>query len=80
MLLEELKRIKEQELAGRKKYTLRVCLAAGCVSSNAEAVKEELEKAVKAGGLENEVEVRGVGCMKLCCEGPLVAADPDQKL
>jgi bidirectional [NiFe] hydrogenase diaphorase subunit len=80
MLLEDLKRIKEQELAGRKKYTLRVCLAAGCVSSNAEAVKEELDKAVKEAGLEKDVEVRGVGCMKLCCEGPLVASDPDNKL
>jgi bidirectional [NiFe] hydrogenase diaphorase subunit len=80
MLLEDLRRIKEQELAGRKKHTLRVCLAAGCVSSNAEAVKEELLKAVKAGGLEHEVEVRGVGCMKLCCEGPLVAADPADRL
>ena len=80
MLLEDLKRIKDQELAQRKKHTLRVCLAAGCVSSNAEAVKEALENAVKAGGLETEVEVRGVGCMKLCCEGPLVAADPEEKL
>jgi bidirectional [NiFe] hydrogenase diaphorase subunit len=80
MLLEDLVRIKEQELAGRKKHTLRVCLAAGCVSLNAEAVKEALAKAVKDGGLENEVEVRGVGCMKLCCEGPLVAADSAQKL
>jgi bidirectional [NiFe] hydrogenase diaphorase subunit len=80
MVLEELVRIKEQELAARKKCTLRVCLAAGCVSSNAEAVKEELEKAVKAAGLEKDVEVRGVGCMKLCCEGPLVAADPVNKL
>jgi bidirectional [NiFe] hydrogenase diaphorase subunit len=80
MLLEDLKRIKDQELAGRKKHTLRVCLAAGCVSSNAEAVKEALDKAVKDGGLQDQVEVRGVGCMKLCCEGPLVAADPQNKL
>jgi bidirectional [NiFe] hydrogenase diaphorase subunit len=80
MLLEDLVRIKEEELARRKKHTLRVCLAAGCVSSNAEAVKAALEKAVKEGGLEQEVEVRGVGCMKLCCEGPLVAADPQNKL
>ncbi len=80
MLLEDLKRIKDQELAGRKKHTLRVCLAAACVSSRAEAVKEELEKAVRDAGLESEVEVRGVGCMKLCCEGPLVAADPQDKL
>jgi bidirectional [NiFe] hydrogenase diaphorase subunit len=80
MLLEDLNRIKDQELAGRKAHTLRVCLAAGCVSSNAEAVKAELLKAVQQAGLEKEVEVRGVGCMKLCCEGPLVAADPENKL
>jgi bidirectional [NiFe] hydrogenase diaphorase subunit len=55
-------------------------MAAGCVSSNAEAVKEELEKAVAAAGLSNEVEVRGVGCMRLCCEGPLVQADPQEIL
>jgi bidirectional [NiFe] hydrogenase diaphorase subunit len=30
--------------------------------------------------LQNEVEVRGVGCMKLCCEGPLVAVDPQDSL
>ncbi|MCX6902343.1 MAG: NADH-quinone oxidoreductase subunit L [Verrucomicrobia bacterium] len=79
MLLEDLLKVKEQELARRKKFTLRVCLAAGCVSSNAEAVKEKLDEAVKSAGLEHEVEVRGVGCMKLCCEGPLVAADPQNK-
>ncbi len=76
MVLEDLIKIKEQELAKRKKFTFRVCLAAGCVSSNSEAVKAALEKAVKDAGLENEVEVRGVGCLKLCCGGPLVAADP----
>ena len=80
MLLEDLIKIKEKELAGRKKFTLRVCLAAGCASSNGEAVKDALDKAVKDGGLENDVEVRGVGCLKLCCEGPLVASDPDGAL
>ena len=80
MLLEDLVRIKEEELGRRKKHTLRVCLAAGCVSSNAEAVKAALDSAVKEAGLETEVEVRGVGCMKLCCEGPLVAVDPENKL
>ena len=80
MLLEDLITIKEKELSARKQFTLRVCLAAGCISSNAEAVKAALETAVKDGGLEDEVEVRGVGCMKLCCEGPLVAADPGKAL
>jgi len=72
----DLVEIKEKELASRKKFTLRCCMAAGCVSSNAEAVKAQLEKTVADLGLANDVEVRGVGCMKLCCEGPLVQADP----
>ncbi|MBK9138641.1 MAG: SLBB domain-containing protein [Verrucomicrobia bacterium] len=80
MVLEELVQIKEQELASRKKFTLRCCLAAGCVSSNAQAVKDALDRAVKEAGLEKEVEVRGVGCMRLCCEGPLVAVDPAEVL
>ena len=50
------------------------------MSSESKGVKEELEKAVAAAGLQNEVEVRGVGCMKLCCEGPLVAVDPQNSL
>ena len=54
-------------------------MAAGCVSSNSVAVKQGLEKAVKDAGLENDVEVRGVGCMKLCCQGPLVQVDAHEK-
>ncbi|MDW7980528.1 MAG: NuoF family protein [Verrucomicrobiales bacterium] len=76
MVLEDLVKIKERYLAQRKKFTFRVCLAAGCVSANSEAVKEALEKAVAEAGLQNDVEVRGVGCLKLCCGGPLVAVDP----
>ena len=80
MDLNELLQIKEKELAGRKKFTLRCCMAAGCMSSNGQAVKEGLEKAVADLGLGDLVEVRGVGCMKLCCQGPLVQADPDGTL
>ena len=71
MDIEALIEIAEKERAARKKYTVRCCLAAGCMSSNSKGVKEALEKAVK----EDQVEVRGVGCMKLCCQGPLVQID-----
>jgi len=80
MNFHDLLQIKTKELAARKKITLRCCLAAGCMSSDAKGVKQELEKAVAEAGLQDEVEVRGVGCMKLCCEGPLVQADPQQAL
>jgi bidirectional [NiFe] hydrogenase diaphorase subunit len=80
MTLNDLHEIKTRELAARKKITLRCCMAAGCMSSDSKGVKQQLEKAVEAAGLQDEVEVRGVGCMKLCCEGPLVQVDPQNSL
>jgi len=75
MVIDDLIEIAEKERAARKKYTVRCCLAAGCMSSNSKGVKEALDKAVKDAGLEDQVEVRGVGCLKLCCQGPLVQVD-----
>jgi len=76
MVIDDLNAIAEKERAARKKTVIRCCMAAGCMSSNSEAVKKNLEQSVKDAGLSDEVEVRGVGCMKLCCEGPLVGVDP----
>ena len=75
MVIDDLVEIAEKERGSRKKFIIRCCVAAGCMSSNSKAVKEALEQAVKAQGLEDQVEVRGVGCMKLCCQGPLVQVD-----
>src|SRR5512146_148007 len=80
MDLNDLLEIKEKELAARKPVTIRCCMAAGCMSSGSQTVKENLEKAVKDAGLTDQVEVRGVGCMRLCCKGPLVQVDPAAKL
>src|SRR5579885_558867 len=80
MIIDDLNALAGKERAARKKFTIRCCLAAGCMSSNSGAVKKSLEQAVKDAGLENEVEVRGVGCMKLCCEGPLVSVEPGNLL
>jgi bidirectional [NiFe] hydrogenase diaphorase subunit len=80
MVHNDLLQIKEKELAGQKKFTLRCCMAAGCMSSDSRGVKEHLEKAVHAAGVQEEVEVRGVGCMRLCCQGPLVHCDPQNTL
>ena len=75
MVIDDLVEIAEKERAARKKYVIRCCMAAGCMSSDSKGVKEALDKAVKEAGLEDQVEVRGVGCMKLCCQGPLVQVD-----
>ncbi len=80
MTLHDLQQIKERELAARKPLTLRCCMAAGCMAAASQRVLEGLEAAVTSAGLRDEVEVRRVGCLKLCCEGPLVQADPDDRL
>ncbi|MFO0891933.1 MAG: NuoF family protein [Isosphaeraceae bacterium] len=77
MDLVELEEIAEKEVAARKPVRLRVCTAAGCLSSGAHDVQKRLEEAVASEGLGEHVQVCAVGCMKLCCEGPLVQADPE---
>jgi bidirectional [NiFe] hydrogenase diaphorase subunit len=76
MDLDDLNAIAEKERSSRKKTVIRCCTAAGCMSSHSDAVKTGLEKAVRDSGLSDRVEVRGVGCMRLCCQGPLVGVDP----
>ena len=80
MLLTDLEAIAKREISSRKRVTIRCCMAAGCMSSQSADVKAALEKAVEDAGLTSEVEVRGVGCMRLCCQGPLVAVDPQDEL
>ncbi len=80
MVNEDLNVIAEKEQAARKKIVIRCCMAAGCMSSKSEAVKKNLEQAVNEAELSDGVEVRGVGCMKLCCEGPLVSVDSQNAL
>jgi bidirectional [NiFe] hydrogenase diaphorase subunit len=73
--LNELVEIGEKEILARKPVRVRVCTAASCLSSNAQGVVQALEAAVTSQGLGERVAVAEVGCMRLCCEGPLVAVD-----
>jgi bidirectional [NiFe] hydrogenase diaphorase subunit len=79
MDIDDLVEIAAKERSSRKKCLVRCCLAAGCLSSSSKGVKDALENAVKAAGMEDSVEVRGVGCMKLCCQGPLVQIEEQQQ-
>ena len=80
MVIDDLNAIAAKEKATHKKTVIRCCMAAGCMSSKSEDVKKNLEQAVKDAGLSDDVEVRGVGCLKLCCEGPLVSIDTQHAL
>jgi bidirectional [NiFe] hydrogenase diaphorase subunit len=76
MDITELQAIALTERESRKPTRIRCCMAAGCLSCGAAAVKSSLETAVSQANLEDTVEVCSVGCLKLCGQGPLVEVDP----
>src|SRR5512136_97470 len=80
MDLTELLEIGEKERQRQGGIRIRVCVAAGCLSANAQAVKQSLEAALAEAGVAESVQVSGVGCLGLCSGGPLVAVDPDNIL
>jgi len=75
MTPEELDQIGETERAEKSKYTQRVsvCVAAGCLSCQSQSVKDALDQEVAKRGKKDHYQVKGVGCMGLCAEGPLVS-------
>jgi bidirectional [NiFe] hydrogenase diaphorase subunit len=75
MDLSELQEIAKQERQSQTAIRLRCCVGSGCLSSNALGVKAGLEAAATAAGLNDHVQICGVGCLRLCCQGPLVQVD-----
>jgi len=74
MTIEELRKIAETERAAQAKcpHKVCVCIAAGCLSSGADQVRDALKREVAESGMQSDVLVKGVGCMGLCSAGPLV--------
>jgi bidirectional [NiFe] hydrogenase diaphorase subunit len=75
MTLEELEQIAEAEREAQQPITQRidVCVAAGCLSCQSQGVKDALDKEITSRNLGGHCRARGVGCMGLCSEGPLVS-------
>lgn len=77
MHLEDLQNLAERERAGRKQICVRCCMSASCLSSQSEEILEALKKAVADRNLGDRVEVRRVGCMGFCGQGPMVSLEPE---
>ena len=77
MTPEELEQIAEEERAAQEQveHRINVCVAAGCVSCQSNLVKDALDREIKQRGWEKKCQAKGVGCMGLCSEGPLVSTD-----
>jgi bidirectional [NiFe] hydrogenase diaphorase subunit len=68
---------KEAEENAKYRYRLGVCNVTGCISSRSNELVAQLQAEVKKRGLENEVQVKKVGCMGLCAAGPIVSIQPE---
>jgi NADH:ubiquinone oxidoreductase subunit F (NADH-binding)/(2Fe-2S) ferredoxin len=60
-----------------KNYIL-VCAGTACESSKGIALYDELDKELKAQGVENEVQLVKTGCFGFCEQGPIVKILPDE--
>ena len=71
-------RARAEEVRGRDAAfaeSLRVCTAASCLSLGSRELREALEAEVARRGLGKRCQVKGVGCLGLCAQVPLVAAE-----
>jgi bidirectional [NiFe] hydrogenase diaphorase subunit len=77
MTPEELEQISSTALgaAAEIPHRINVCVAASCLSSQSQAVKDALDHEVGNRGLQKHCQVKGVGCMGLCSEGPLASTE-----
>ncbi len=73
--LQQIARIERSKQEGFQ-HRIHVCVAAGCLSCGSAVLKEALEKEITRRGLDNWCKVKGVGCLGLCAEGPLVSLAP----
>ena len=59
------------------KFHILVCGGTGCLSSNSRQITENLNDAIKAVGMADEVKVLQTGCFGFCEKGPIVKILPD---
>ena len=73
--LQDIGKIEKEKQDGFS-HRINVCVAAGCLSCQSGAVKDALEREVTRAGLESWAQVKGVGCLGLCSQGPLISLEP----
>ncbi|TCL55587.1 NADH-quinone oxidoreductase subunit F [Hydrogenispora ethanolica] len=77
---DDLNRIQANQLAEQEhcQYRVLVCSGAGCISSNCQAVKAALLKALADLNLTEQVAVAETGCIGTCAIGPVMVVMPDE--
>ncbi len=74
---EELESLAQKARQHDEKFAhhINVCMESGCTSSQSDVVLAQLQEQTRKRGCAQSVRVKPVGCMGLCCNGPLVRVD-----
>jgi bidirectional [NiFe] hydrogenase diaphorase subunit len=80
MDLADLLEIAETQRTKQKPTRVHCCTSTGCRAARSLEVLHNLKSATEAAGLQDQVEVVGVGCNGFCGRGPLVEIDPKNVL
>jgi bidirectional [NiFe] hydrogenase diaphorase subunit len=80
MTTEELDQIAVTEREAREHipHHVNVCVSAGCLSCQSQSVKDAVTAEITRRGWGERCQAKGVGCMGLCAEGPLVSTSGDR--
>ena len=62
------------------KKAIIVCGETGCLSSDSQAILDELLRLIKEKGLEGKVTANMVGCFGMCSQGPFVKVFPEETI
>jgi len=76
---EDLAKIMDEEKRNKKSqpHQIHVCIAAACLSAHSESLKEDFVKEIKRRGMDHQCKVKGVGCLGLCAQAPLVSVESE---
>src|SRR6266498_3278232 len=72
---EKLEQIAQSEREVQARFTdgVNICTATACLASGSQSAKDALDTEIADRGWGNRCQVKGVGCLGLCAEGPLVS-------
>ncbi len=75
---EDLRRIHSEYVSSSaaKKFTIRLCAGAGCISCGCAQLKEALESELAHVGLLGDVDIKSTGCIGNCDVGPTLVVEP----
>ncbi|MHB1394940.1 MAG: NADH-ubiquinone oxidoreductase-F iron-sulfur binding region domain-containing protein [Clostridia bacterium] len=69
--------LREHRSAQGPRMNIMVCGGTGCLASDSDKVKKNLELILKARGYTDEVKIIRTGCFGFCEQGPIVKIEPD---